>query len=134
MFEFLAEQTAVHGEVLPWAVLSKELLIDGQRVPLIGPQGIFKPALLPDIPISITTAPPVEGRDRPYDDGMNAENLLEYRFRGSDPMHRDNIGLRLAMKGRVPLVYFYGVVKGEYLPVWPVFVVGEDRDRLLFQG
>ena len=133
VFEFLAEQTAVHGEVLPWAVLSKELLIDGQRVPLIGPQGIFKPAVLPNIPISITTAPPVEGRDRPYDDGMNAENLLEYRFRGSDPMHRDNVGLRLAMTGRVPLVYFYGVVKGEYLPVWPVFVVGEDRDRLLFK-
>ena len=133
VFDFLAEQTAVHGEVLPWEVLSKGLVVSGQRIPLIGPQGIFKPAVLADIPISITTAPPVEGRQRPYEDGINAEGILEYRYRGTDPMHRDNVGLRLAMARRVPLVYFHGVVKGEYLPVWPVYVVGDDRDQLLFK-
>jgi putative restriction endonuclease len=26
-----------------------------------------------------------------------------------------------------PLVYLYGITPGRYLPVWPVFVVGEDR-------
>lgn len=133
VFEFLAEQTALHGEVLPWAVLSRGFQLDGKRVPLIGPQGIFKPAVLPDIPISISTAPVVEGRQRPYDDGIDSEGILEYRFRGTDPLHRDNVGLRLAMQSRTPLVYLYGVVKGEYLPVWPVYIVGEDRERLLFK-
>lgn len=133
VFDFLVEQTSLHGEVLPWAVLSKGLVIDGQRVPLIGPQGIFKPAVLPEIPISIATAPLVEGRQRPYEDGIDSDGILEYRYRGTDPQHRDNVGLRLAMKTRAPLVYLYGVVKGEYLPVWPVYIVGEDRERLLFK-
>jgi putative restriction endonuclease len=133
VFDFLVEQTSLHGEVLPWAVLSKGLVIDGQRVPLIGPQGIFKPAVLPEIPISIATAPLVEGRQRPYEDGIDSGGILEYRYRGTDPQHRDNVGLRLAMKTRAPLVYLYGVVKGEYLPVWPVYIVGDDRERLLFK-
>lgn len=133
VFSFLAEQTALHGEVLPWSVLSRGFELDGERVPLIGPQGIFKPAVLPEIPISIATAPVVEGRQRPYEDGIDSDGILEYRYRGTDPAHRDNVGLRLAMQRRVPLVYLYGVVKGEYLPIWPVYIVGDDRERLLFK-
>jgi hypothetical protein len=30
-FDFLAEQTALHGDVLPWATLYKGFTIDGQR-------------------------------------------------------------------------------------------------------
>jgi hypothetical protein len=40
-FEFLREQTELHGEVLPFATLTKGFQIEGQRVPLLGPQGIF---------------------------------------------------------------------------------------------
>lgn len=32
-FQFLAEQTAIHGETLPWAVLSTRFELDGRRVP-----------------------------------------------------------------------------------------------------
>lgn len=133
VFDFLAEKTALLGEVLPWEVLSKGLVLAGQRVPLIGPQGIFKPAVLADAPISITTAPAVEGKRRPYEDGIDSDGVLEYRYRGTDPMHRDNVGLRTAMQARLPLAYFHGVVKGEYLPVWPVYVVADERSRLLFR-
>ncbi len=42
-FTFLAEQTGLHGEVLPWPVLLKGFVFEGQRVPLISQQGIFKP-------------------------------------------------------------------------------------------
>lgn len=131
-FAFLEEQTQLLGDALPWSVLSKGFQIDGQRVPLIGPQGIFKPAVLPEMPISISTAPEVEGRQRPYEDGLDDSGFLIYRYRGTDPQHRDNVGLRLAMQRRVPLVYLFGVVKGEYLPAWPVYVVGDDPARLSF--
>jgi len=40
------------------------------RVSLIGPHGIFKLAILPEVPLTITTTPPVEHRERPYDDGF----------------------------------------------------------------
>lgn len=29
------------------------------------------------------------------------------------------------MRRRTPLVYFFGLMPGRYLPVWPVFVVGD---------
>ena len=131
-FEFLAEQTALRGEVLPRDLLAQGFEFEGQRVPLIGPQGIFKPALLPEMPLSITTVPVVEGKRRPYNDFIGDEGLIRYRYRGTDPAHRDNVGLRLAMQRQAPLVYLYGVVPGRYLPVWPAYVVGDDPLGLCF--
>lgn len=133
VFDFLRSKTSIHGDVLPWALLSEGIVYSGQRVPLIGPQGIFKPAVLANLPLSITTAPIREGRPRPYDDGIDSDGLLEYRYRGTDPFHRDNVGLRLAMTRRAPLVYLFGVVKGQYMPVWPVFIVGDDPANLSFK-
>jgi putative restriction endonuclease len=97
-FEFLREQTALHGEVLPFATLTRGFQFEGQRVPLLGPQGIFKPAILPEMPLSIMTKAVTEGEARPYDDDLGADGFLRYRYRGTDPRHRDNVGLRLAMQ------------------------------------
>jgi putative restriction endonuclease len=63
---------------------------------------------------------------------MPSSGTLIYRYRGTDPNHRDNVGLRLAMARRVPLVYLFGLVPGEYQPVWPVFIVGDDPASLSF--
>ena len=98
----------------------------GRRVPLIGPQGIFKPALM-QIPLSITTSP-----KGPYDDAIGTNNLLRYRYRGTDPSHRDNVGLRFAMHNNLPLAYFHGVVPGRYLAMWPVYVIHDSSDALTF--
>jgi putative restriction endonuclease len=86
-------------------------------VPLLSPQGIFKPAVLPELPLSITTAPPSERKPPAYDDELSDEGVLMYRYRGSDPMHRDNVALRLAMLRSVPLVYFVGLVPGVYYAI-----------------
>jgi putative restriction endonuclease len=37
------------------------------------------------------------------------------------------------MVTRTPLIYNFGVTKGSYLPVWPVFVVGDDPRTLVFR-
>lgn len=131
-FAFLTEQTGLHGETLPRSLLAEGFPFEGQRVPLLGPQGIFKPAVLPELPLSITTAPIVEGRDRPYADEFSPGGLLIYRYRGTDPQHRDNVALRLAGQRSVPLIYFFGLVPGEYLAVWPVFVARDDPQALAF--
>jgi hypothetical protein len=103
---FLIEQRQRFGEAsIPRAVLERGFDFEGTRVPLIGPQGIFKPAVLPDVPLTITTAPPVEHRERPYDDGFTDSGFLRYRYRGTDPNHRDNVGLRTAMQRQTPLIY-----------------------------
>lgn len=132
-FAFLEEQTALRGQVLPKALLEGGLLFEGIRVPLMGPQGIFKPRILPDMPLSITTVPVVEGKRRPYEDEIDPEGLIVYRYRGTDADHPDNTGLRRAMLRRAPLVYFYGLVPGEYLPVWPAFVVDDQPASLTFK-
>jgi putative restriction endonuclease len=84
--------------------------------------------VLEEAPLSITTAP-----QGPYDDSFGADGLLRYRYRGTDPVHPDNRGLRFAMEQRLPLVYFHGVVPGKYVAAWPVFVVGDDPPGLSFQ-
>jgi len=131
-FQFLDEQTRIWGDVLPWRVLSQGFVFGDRRVPLVSQQGIFKPAVLRNVPLSIRTTPIVEGRDRPYDDGMTPDGLLLYRYRGTDAAHRDNAGLRQAMTEQIPLVHLQGITKGSYLASWPVFIVGDDPVALAF--
>lgn len=133
-FEFLAEQVQFRGWVLPHGVLIQGFRFDDRRVPLLGPQGIFKPAAMKDMPLSITTAPLVPGKKRPYADEIGAGGRILYRYRGNerDVHHRDNEGLRRAMRDQIPLVYFHGVMRGHYVPAWPAYVVGDDPSRLTF--
>lgn len=126
-FAWLGDQVALHGDVLPRTLLAEGLRLDGVRVPLLGPQGIFKPQVMSEVPLSITTAP-----HGPYDDSFGPDGLLRYRYRGTDPDHLDNRGLRFAMERRLPLAYIHGVVPGKYLVTWPVFVVGDDPGILAF--
>jgi putative restriction endonuclease len=131
-FAFLEQQTELHGTELPRELLVRGFRFEGQRVPLMAPQGIFKPAVLPDLPLSITTAPPSDRKPAAYDDQLHEDGVLAYRYRGTDPNHRDNVALRLAMRRQVPLAYFYGLVPGRYEAIWPVFVVGDDPAHLTF--
>jgi putative restriction endonuclease len=133
-FRFLEEQTRLAGEdgALRRTTLERGFDYNGQRVPLVGPQGIFKPKVLSSIPLSITTVPVVEGESRPYDDAFGDDGLLRYRYRGTNPAHHENVGLRMAMQQQVPLIYFHGIVPGLYAPEWPVYIVGDDPARLTF--
>ena len=89
-------------------------------------QGIFKPKVM-ELPLSVRTA-----HRGPYDDREGSAGQFLYAYRGTDPGHRDNAGLRELMRRRIPLVYFFGVLKGRYLPAWPVFVVDDNPASLHF--
>ena len=47
-------------------------------------------------------------------------------------MHKDNVGLRLAMQRRVALIYLYGIAPGLYSAAWPAYIVGDDPASLCF--
>ena len=126
-FKWLEEQEILHGDLLPRTVLERGFYCNGQRITLVGPQGIWKPRAL-ELPLSITTIP-----DGPYNDAVSAKGFLEYRYRGNDPNHRDNAGLRQTMRSRVPLIYFLGIEPGRYLAEWPVFIVGDLPNELTFR-
>lgn len=126
-FNWLSEQVNSHGDVLPRKLLEQGFEFQGQRVPLIAPQGIFKPQIL-GLPLSITTAP-----KGPYDDYFGKDNFLLYRYRGSDSNHRDNVGLRKVLDLKRPLVYLHGIEPGKYLATWPVYIIGDDPRNLTFK-
>ena len=127
MFEWLASQRSIHGDVLPRRpLLEQGFEFRGQRIHVLGPQGIFKPRTMA-VPLSITTTP-----SGPYDDAFGPDHFLRYRYRGNDPAHHDNVGLRTAMSYHLPLVYFHGLLPGRYFAVWPVYVVGDAPETLTF--
>jgi putative restriction endonuclease len=130
VFDHLGVLRDRYGEVLPRTALADGAPFDGQRIRLIGPQGIFKPQQLA-LPLSITTVAPKPGHEPPYPDRAEGD-LLRYAYRGTDPQHRDNVGLRWAMQKGTPLVYFLGVVPGHYLATWPVHIVEDDPAALTF--
>jgi putative restriction endonuclease len=126
-FDWLASQVDIHGDVLPRTLLQAGFEFQGQRVPLISPQGIFKPRIM-DLPLSITTS-----FTSAYGDAFGTEGFLHYRYRGTDPNHRDNAGLRRVFEKNLPLVYLYAVARGQYLATWAVYVIGDDAAALTFK-
>jgi putative restriction endonuclease len=117
----------LNGDVLPRKLLEQGFEFQGQRIPLVAPQGIFKLQML-DLPLSITTAP-----KGPYDDYFGKDNFLLYRYGGTGPNHRDNVGLRKVFEAKLLLVYFHGIEPGKYLATWPVYVIGDDPSSLTFK-
>ena len=127
-FDWLERETSAGEDVLSRDRLLSGFEFQGNRVGLMSPaQGIFKPAVLSECPLSITTAP-----KGPYSDGFLDDHFLLYRYRGTDPEHRDNRGLRRAMELRLPLIYLFGMAPGRYLPVWPVYIVNDNPGDLSF--
>lgn len=116
-FAWLAEQADRYGDQIPRRVLSQGFAFRGMRIPLVGPQGIFKPAVL-DLPLSITTVGDT------YHDQFDGD-VLHYAYRRTDPNHRDNRGLREVSRLGLPLAYAFGDQSG-YLVTWPVYVTHDD--------
>jgi len=123
---WLNEQIKIHGDVLPSKKLEEEIEFKGSRIPLVSPQGIFKPRQM-ELPLSITTTP-----HGPYEDSIDKNDYLLYKYRGKDPQHRDNVGLRKAMERNVPLIYFHGILPGKYSAVFPVFIINDNPSELTF--
>lgn len=126
-FKWLSDMVAIHGDVLPRSLLQEGFEFEGTRVPLVSPQGIFKPRAM-DFPLTITTTP-----ESPYPDAFGPDGLLAYRYRGTDANHPDNVGLREALARQRPLIYLHGIVPGKYLAVWPVYAVADDPASLTFR-
>lgn len=125
-FQWLDEQQFRHGDVLPRTLLAQGFELDGQQIHLVSPQGIFTPRGC-DYPLSITTV-----LNGPYLDRFEDADRFSYRYRGTDPAHRDNIGLRNAMRDNIPLIHFFAIVKGRYQVIKPVYVTGDNPASLTF--
>jgi len=120
-FEWIREQCQIFGEVLPRELLLNGFSFQGEKIPLIGATGIWKPRQF-KYPVSITTT--ASGK---YDDDFTTDNLILYKYREEGgPNHSDNRGLRDAFHLQVPLLYFRRLIPGKYFVAFPVFIVKDD--------
>jgi len=126
VFDWLTRAREIQGETISRESLAS-FTLQGRPVPLVGPSGIWKPAAC-ELPISITTS----FRSQYTDSWTGREGEFRYSYRGTDPAHRDNVGLRRAMRERIPLVYFLAIEPGQYAAAYPAFVVGDDPAGLHF--
>ncbi|NOZ74313.1 MAG: HNH endonuclease [FCB group bacterium] len=127
-FDWLKNQAVINDNIFSRNVLSLGFIFEGNQVPLVSPQGIFKPKIC-NLPLTITST--TKG---PYIDVIeHSTDLLLYKYRGTNPLHRDNVGLRKLMETNTPLIYFLGLIPGKYLAVWPVYIIGDDTENFLFR-
>lgn len=124
------------GGVITRRELAAGFEFAGTRIPFANRQvGIWRPKQLSrplGIALSITTVASRPGIAPPYDDGIGGDGWFEYRYRGTDPDHWDNVSVRAAHQHHRPLIYFYGVVPGVFEPLFPVYVQADDPERLTF--
>ena len=96
-------------------------------------QGIWKPRGY-QAALSFRTAYTKPGEKPPYEDATGSDGLFRYKWRGTDPNHPENVGLRAAMKLRLPLIWFLGVAMSpaRYQVIAPVYIVGEEPEKQQF--
>lgn len=105
---------------------------EGRRIPLMDLQrGIRKPAGF-DAALAIRTTFTPPGQTPPYADLIGPDGLQRYKYRGDDPDHPENVALRRARDLQLPIIWFVGVASGIYEPIYPVWVVGDERSELQF--
>lgn len=125
-FDWLEKQSIIFGDVLTRDLLESGFQFNGQKITLLGAKGIWKPKSM-SYPLSITTI-----SNGPYSDSYTDEGFLKYKYRGQDPEHLDNKGLRALISLQKPLIYFHSIVKGKYLATWPVYIINDNKKELVF--
>lgn len=103
----------------------------GETIPIRQTRGsgINKPASL-DGALSITTTFTPFGKEPPYNDFEGDDGHPRYKYQGSDPDLYTNRSLRVCMEYGLPLVYFVAVLRGIYKPIYPIFVIADNINRL----
>lgn len=104
----------------------------GEPMPLMDMQrGIRKPRhLVAALSIRTVYTPPHQLP--PYADEMGPDGFQRYKYRGNDPQHPENRALRNARDLQLPIIWFVAIEPGRYDPIYPVYVVGDEPDRLQF--
>lgn len=118
---------AERGDHLSWSEMESFPLASGGTIRLVDPGrgGIWNPSDQPAT-LSILTSP-----DGPYADRELDGGLLRYSYQ-SGPVGGKNLKLRMAKDLELPILMFRKVGRGTYMPIYPVYVVGDDPEAREF--
>jgi len=134
--EHVRELSRRYDDLIPLDALRAGFVVRGDRVSYGSFfSGIFRPKQCRDpAALCIVTAPPKERIAPPYPDEFDEETgrfTYHYRSPAEDTAKarldaaRDNAALRAAHELAVPLIYFRGVAKAQYVAIAPVVVVAD---------
>lgn len=125
--QVVAERAEARGGYLPWSELASLAMPDGSSRRLVDPGrgGIWNPSEL-DATLSVVTSP-----DGPYADKELGSGLLTYHYQAG-PEGGKNLKLRRAMDLGYPLIRFQKIAANAYMPIYPVYVVGDDPGARVF--
>jgi putative restriction endonuclease len=118
-----------YDDLVPVTVLREGFTFRGERISFGSFQrGIHRPRqMIGPAALTLVTAPPVPGKQAPYEDELDIENrAIVYHYRSGSIDQPDNRALRAAYEEQVPLIYFHGIAPGQYMVVQPVFVTADD--------
>jgi len=129
-----------YDDIVPIDALREGFAFGGERISFGSfYSGIFRPRQMHGpAALCLVTTPPKEQGDAPYEDGFDETTgtfVYHYRTARSDSAsarlqaEADNRKLRAALELAVPLIYFHGVAPGQYAPVAPMFITGDDPAR-----
>lgn len=132
------------GGILAGSDLYRGFDLEGERISLASPRGIFKPRQM-TLLLSICTSIPKRDRQVWYDEQLQAYRQLspesehiDYSFQGKEPNQGknpnsyDNQLLREACKLQLPVLYFLGIAPGRYM-AHLVYLEDWDPDALKVQ-
>lgn len=133
-----------HDDLIPLPALREGFPYKGHRVSFGSfYSGIFRPReARGPAALCLVTTPPRQNRPAPYEDAFDASSgRFTYRFRDPatpTPSARrqadaDNRTLLAAHELAVPLIYFRGIVAGQYTAIAPVFITTVEQNRRLVQ-
>ncbi|MGX6446859.1 HNH endonuclease [Patulibacter sp. S7RM1-6] len=138
----IRELSRQYDDIVPVSALPEGFRLRGERISFGSfYSGIFRPQQMTGpAALSLVTTPPKDHGGAPYADGYDETTgsfVHHYRTAGTDTARArlqaeaDNRTLRAALDLAVPVIYFHGVAPGQYAPVAPMFVTGDDSARRL---
>ena len=130
-FAYLERLRERHGDHISYRDL-EAFQFEGRRVSLIQRMRGIRVVSGLDAALSVLTTYRARPEDRPYEDAEGPDGYLRYKWRGTDPEAFDNKALRTALALGKPLIWFVGVSTGMYLPLFPVWLVGEEPRKHQF--
>lgn len=115
----LAEQIAEHGFVTRDQLSALDIGGETRRV-IDRSRGIWNPRDM-DATLAVVSSP-----SGPYDDRSVGGGLFRYDYRAGS-IRGDNTKLRRACELGVPIILIRKIDPGIYVPIFPVYVVGDDQ-------
>lgn len=130
-FAYLDSLRARFGDRLTSQQLSA-FEFEGKRLSLLQHMRGIRTVSGLEAALSIRTTYSAHPEDRPYEDSEGPDGYLRYKWQGTHPDSYDNVALRRAMELGRPLVYFMGIAPGQFIPLYPIWLVGEEASHHQF--